>query len=175
MSEIFIGYGESDCSLTNKKKGLSSGEDHLFLCALPRSGKGRDLFIQAALQYTDGSMIIIDPKGQLAAVTVRQRKKFERLFVLNPFDLLPAILGPPARCKSMDALDPESESFESDCDVLADGIICVLGSISTRIGILHFWRNWGRGRTEYYLAGFAGVAAISSRCLAPVCGYIYRS
>jgi type IV secretion system protein VirD4 len=118
MKGIPIGFDE------NGKPRSYKGDGHLFLAAPPRSGKGRDILIPALLQY-ESSCIVIDPKGQLAAVTAAQRMRMgHKVIILNPFRILEGQLpGETATFNPMDALDPKSESFGTDCDSLADGIV----------------------------------------------------
>ena len=117
------------------------GEAHLITVAPTRSGKGRDVLIPALLEY-EGSCIVIDPKGQLAAVTGPQRARMgQRVIILNPFKILPDVLAPDSpyhfrgipnvdelvtfdgKFNPMAALDPDSESFGVDCDNIADSIV----------------------------------------------------
>jgi type IV secretion system protein VirD4 len=105
------------------------GDAHLITVAPTRSGKGRDVLIPALLEYT-GSCIVIDPKGQLAAVTKAHRERpvdegglGQEVIVLNPFNLLSQELGPTAQYNPMMALDPDADSFGSDCDSLAEAIV----------------------------------------------------
>jgi type IV secretion system protein VirD4 len=125
MSGIFIGYDQDGMPLTYKKDGASSGEGHLFLSAPPRTGKARDILIPALLQYDEGSCVVIDPKGQLAAVTAAERRRMgQRVIVLNPFDILPHELGGmSARFNPMATLDPNAATFGADCDNIADSIV----------------------------------------------------
>src|SRR5271157_5713078 len=44
-----------------------NGDGGLILVAPPRSGKARDVLVGALLEY-DQSVIVVDPKGQLAAI-----------------------------------------------------------------------------------------------------------
>lgn len=114
------------------------GAAHLITVAPTRSGKGRDVLVPALLEY-EGSCIVIDPKGQLAAVTGPQRARMgQRVLILNPFKILSDVLAPgtryhfrglEARCifnakfNPMAALDPASEAFGVDCDNIADAIV----------------------------------------------------
>jgi type IV secretion system protein VirD4 len=117
MKGIRLGYS------LGRKVIRYKGESHLVLVAPTRSGKGRDVLGPAALEY-DGSCIVIDPKGQLAAITRAQRERMgQRVIVLNPFDILPNQLGPSAQFNPMASLDPDSDAFGSDCDNIADSII----------------------------------------------------
>jgi len=105
------------------------GDAHLITVAPTRSGKGRDVLIPALLKYP-GSCIVIDPKGQLAAVTKAHRERpkdqgglGQEVIVLNPFNLLSEELGPTAQYNPMAALDPGADSFGADCDSLAEAIV----------------------------------------------------
>ena len=65
-----------------------SGKAHLLTCAPARQGKGINIVLPNLLHY-QGSVIVTDPKGELAAVTVQHRR--ERLgqdvAVFNPWGL----------------------------------------------------------------------------------------
>jgi len=99
------------------------GSAHLITVAPTRSGKGRDVLVPALLDY-EGSCIVIDPKGQLAAITKAQRERMgQRVIVLNPFNILPDELGPTALYNPMSGLDPQSPGFGADCDSIADAIV----------------------------------------------------
>jgi type IV secretion system protein VirD4 len=98
-------------------------DGHLLTVAPTGSGKGRDVLVPALLDY-QGSCIVIDPKGQLAAITRKQRERMgQRVVVLNPFNILPDQLGPSARFNPMAALDPSLDSFGTDCDNIADALV----------------------------------------------------
>jgi type IV secretion system protein VirD4 len=63
--------------------------DNRHLCTIgpTRTGKGATVIVQALLQMPH-SMVVIDPKGQNAAVTARRRREMgQDVFVLNPFGL----------------------------------------------------------------------------------------
>ena len=122
---IRIGYWDKSCTTPL----YYNGKAHLFLIAPARSGKARDLLIAALEEYL-GSVIVIDPKGQLAAVTGPWRKKMgQRVFVLNPFKILSDYLGGliHAGFNPLAVLDPNSESFGADCDSLAEAIVYAEG------------------------------------------------
>jgi type IV secretion system protein VirD4 len=99
------------------------GGAHLLTVAPTRSGKGRDVLVPALLDY-EGSCIVIDPKGQLAAVTRKRRERMgQRVIVLNPFNLLPDELGATAHYNPMSSLDPHALGFGADCDSIADAVV----------------------------------------------------
>lgn len=122
---VRLGYAtpEKDKLLTYKN------DAHLITVAPSGSGKGRDVLVPALLSY-EGSCIVIDPKGQLAAITRKHRggPKNEgglgqRVIVLNPFNILPEYVGASARFNPMAALNPALDSFGTDCDNIADAIV----------------------------------------------------
>lgn len=113
------------------------GEMHAVLVAPTRSGKGTDVLVPALLEW-EGSAVVIDIKGQLCSLTAPERARMgQRVIILNPFKIWPEYIGPDAkqfakirdRCvfdarfNPMATLEPESESFGSDCDSLADAIV----------------------------------------------------
>ena len=65
-----------------------SGKAHLVTCAPARQGKGINVVIPNLLHYT-GSVIVTDPKGELAAVTAahRQDRFGQDVVILNPWGL----------------------------------------------------------------------------------------
>jgi type IV secretion system protein VirD4 len=158
MNGIFIGHDRHGNPLTYKKQGRSSGEGHLFLSAPPRSGKARDILIPALLQYDQGSCIVIDPKGQLAAVTAAHRARprtegglGQRVIVLNPFGILPAELGSmSANFNPMATLDSASDTFGADCDNIADSIVTHEGGDRE-----NHWSDSARGLVAALIAHLA--------------------
>ena len=71
------------------------------------------------------SAICVDPKAENVAVTGHWRRRFGKVFVLNPFGMLPdALKGlTQARFNPMDILDPASQSFHALCDKLAAALV----------------------------------------------------
>ena len=104
------------------------GPGHMLLVAPPRSGKAVSVLVGMLLEKRRGSCIIIDPKGELCAITAHAAKSFSDVVIINPFGPLP---DAPKAFKGLrsvgfnplDALDPNSISFGGDLDDLADGIV----------------------------------------------------
>lgn len=94
---------------------------HLVTIAPTRSGKGTTAIIPALLTVDDRSVIVIDPKGQNAAVTGAWREaNVGPVFYVNPYKLhgLPDHgFNPLAR------LDPASDYFTADARALASAVI----------------------------------------------------
>jgi type IV secretion system protein VirD4 len=59
---------------------------HLATVGATRSGKGATVIVQALLEIPH-SVIVLDPKGQNAAITARRRREIGEVFALNPFGL----------------------------------------------------------------------------------------
>lgn len=103
-------------------------ERHLLTVGPNGSGKGTRLLVPALT--LDRSMLVIDPKGELAAITARRRAQFGPVIVLNPFGLL---LDKRAHLKShgfnpMAALDPTSDNYVDDAMGLAEALVRVEGN-----------------------------------------------
>jgi type IV secretion system protein VirD4 len=73
--------------LLGEWKGRLLGRDddrHVVTIAGSRAGKSRTVLIPNLLRYR-GPAVIIDPKGELAAATAREREKFGPVHILDPF------------------------------------------------------------------------------------------
>jgi type IV secretion system protein VirD4 len=100
-----------------------AGDRHIVTVAPTRSGKVTNLLVPTLLTY-QGSCLVVDPKGQLAAITQAQRRRLgQRVIVLNPFGVLREELGESAKFNPLERLTPESESFSIDCDRMAEALI----------------------------------------------------
>jgi len=100
-----------------------SGFGHLFVCAAARIGKGATLLINALLSWRY-SVCCIDPKGENALVTAKSRKRFGRVYILNPFKMFFDELGSmQARFNPMAIISPASASFHAECDKLAAALV----------------------------------------------------
>ena len=100
------------------------GQKHALTFGPTGCGKSTSLVVPN-LATLPRSMIVIDPKGQLAAITARKRAKMGRVIVLNPFREL-VDLGPhmeSAGWKPLAQLDPSSPDFDSDARVLTEACI----------------------------------------------------
>lgn len=108
---------------------------HMLTCAGSRSGKGRSAIIPNLCVYT-GSMMIIDPKGELATVTAARRGQGsehceglnQSVYVLDPFE---AAKGNAAQYRAslnpFDMIDPEGPNGRDDAALLADALIIPAG------------------------------------------------
>jgi len=60
------------------------GESHLVTIAPTGKGKGRSVIIPTLLRYP-GAVVVLDPKGEAAATTARQREKFGKTVIIDPY------------------------------------------------------------------------------------------
>src|SRR5271155_3035845 len=109
--------------LANKTPGTEltyDGERHLLLFGPNGTGKGTRLLVSNLLRLKDRSLVVIDPKGELTAITADYRRSLGEVVVLNPFNVLE--LGG-AGFNPLAALDPESSTFIDDATGLGEALI----------------------------------------------------
>lgn len=104
---------------------------HLLTVAGSRSGKGRSVIIPNMCLYP-GSVIAIDPKGDLATITAARRGSGSasskamktKVFVLDPFNVTSgAAREYRASFNPLDVIDPSSLYGRDDAALLADALI----------------------------------------------------
>jgi type IV secretion system protein VirD4 len=107
------------------------GDQHILVFGPNGKGKSTGIVIPHLLQSSGSSIVVVDPKGELAAVTAEYRRTLGRVVILNPFALLANRRGyedlkgcgfnPLAR------LNPKAESFNSDAAQLAEALVTIEG------------------------------------------------
>ncbi len=101
-----------------------SDDRHALTVAGTRAGKGASLIIPNLLQY-DGSVLAIDPKGELARITGRYRESIGDRFVLDPFGENGR--WPTAHYNPMDELDPNHREVIDQAGSIADALVIYSG------------------------------------------------
>jgi len=100
------------------------GNAHLVTIGPAGSGKGTGLIVPN-LATLRRSILIVDPRGEAAAITARKRVQFGPVIILNPFDVLVNEL-PFLKSNGFNplaALDPEHDDFADDCAGLAQALV----------------------------------------------------
>lgn len=95
------------------------------------SGKSMRLLVPNLLQCTQRSILVVDPKGELAAITADFRRRLGQVVILNPFGVLTGIPGYELQSSGFNPLarlDPTSASFNEDAAQLADALVTVGGN-----------------------------------------------
>jgi type IV secretion system protein VirD4 len=119
-SDIYLGQyldtatGKAGTELTY------DGERHLLLFGPNGSGKGTRLLVPNLLRLRNRSVIVIDPKGELTAITAAERRRHGKVVILNPFKELEL----EASCfNPLAALDPASKTFVDDAMGIGEALI----------------------------------------------------
>jgi type IV secretion system protein VirD4 len=105
----------------------STPQNHTVIISRTRSGKGTRVVIPTLLRYLTGSMLVIDPKGENAAVTARARQAFKQtIHIINPWgELAPTFqqLGfQPSTYNPLDILDRDDPNVVATAQALAAAI-----------------------------------------------------
>lgn len=124
--------GEFSCA--NGPEALHySGARHLLTVAPTRSGKGVASIIPNLLTY-EGSVFIIDPKGENAAITAARRGKGDSargivglgqdVFLVDPWNIAAQSLGlTPARFNPLDWIKADDPDAAENAFLLADALV----------------------------------------------------
>jgi type IV secretion system protein VirD4 len=101
------------------------GDRHIITVGPNGSGKTRRLLLPNLADLTDWSVLVVDPKGELAHMTgTHRRQRGNNIVVLNPF----GEFGIPSDgFNPIAALDPGSQDFPDDAMGLAEALIRVEG------------------------------------------------
>lgn len=105
----------------------STPEHHTLIVARTRTGKGTRVIVPTLLRYK-GSALVIDPKGENAAITARVRKDQlgQSIHILNPWDVLANAYAEreftPATCNPLDALDRDDPNAVAVANSLSSAI-----------------------------------------------------
>src|ERR1700682_4314549 len=105
---ITLGRYYEDGTARTGQRIVYEGERHLLLFGPNGTGKGTRFLIPNLLSIKDRSIVVVDPKGELAAVTADYSRTVGEVILLNPFDVLG--LGS-AGFNPLAALDPQSPFF----------------------------------------------------------------
>lgn len=106
---------------------FTKSEAHTLIMAPTRTGKGTRIIVPTLLRY-DGSMLVIDPKGENAAIAGRQRAALpgHKVHILNPWGVLDDELAkrglPTSRYNPLDAIRRDDRDAASIAHTMAESI-----------------------------------------------------
>jgi type IV secretion system protein VirD4 len=153
-----IGFGSPRATIdapAGEAPILYSEDRHLVTIAPTGAGKGRGVIIPNLLRF-EGSVIVIDPKGETWHVTARRRKEMgQEVRLLDPFG---------AVSKRTDSLNP-FDLFDRP-GALLDADAEMLSSLLAGDAGFHkepFWDNWGRSLMSGVIAAVAETAGPTER------------
>ncbi|WP_322813312.1 type IV secretory system conjugative DNA transfer family protein [Terricaulis sp.] len=132
------------------------GEDrHLLTIAPTGAGKGRGVIIPNLLRF-EGSVIVIDPKGETWHVTHRRRKEMgQEVRLLDPFG---AVSKRTDSLNPFDLFDRPGALLDADAEMLASLLAGDVGFHKEP-----FWDNWGRSLMAGVIAAVAETAPKGER------------
>jgi type IV secretion system protein VirD4 len=135
---------------------LLYGEDrHLVTIAPTGAGKGRGVIIPNLLRF-EGSVIVIDPKGETWHVTQRRRREMgQEVRLLDPFG---AVSRRTDSLNPFDLFDRPGALLDADAEMLASLLAGDAGFHKEP-----FWDNWGRSLMAGVIAGVAETAGAGER------------
>lgn len=121
--------------LVHPRDGISNkirygGERHVLLFGANGSGKGTRILLPNLLDMRGArSLVVVDPKGELAAVSAPFRRHVGRVVILNPFGVLTDRQGfedmESVGFNPLAALNPSARDFNVQASLLADAMITV--------------------------------------------------
>lgn len=115
---------------------------HILTVAGTRGGKGTNIIIPNLLGAypVETSWVVIDPKGENAAITAKyQRSIGQNVVILNPWELLTEAVGTSQSYNPLDMLNVESLHLVDDIQVIAEMIVPVEHDSKDR-----FWSDSAR-------------------------------
>ena len=114
---------------------IRTNRDHLILFGGTGSGKSAGVIMPNLLDMSgDRSIVVVDPSGELAAVSAEWRGKPKnqggagnRVVILNPFGVLTEYYEDMQGVgfNPLPALDPDSDDFDEDAALLAEAMITI--------------------------------------------------
>ena len=126
-------------SLQSGRKIRYGADQHVLIFGPNGKGKGTRVLMPNLLEMSGRSIVVVDPKGELAAVTAEYRRSIlgERVVFINPFGVLKDWHGKDdLKSKGFNPLarlDPRAESFNAEASLLAASLITSEG-FGNRVG-----------------------------------------
>ncbi|PHR80844.1 type IV secretory system conjugative DNA transfer family protein, partial [Henriciella sp.] len=110
-----------------------AGQRHLLTCAPTRAGKGVSAIIPNLLTY-EGSVLVIDPKGENLMITAEQRHRLGHdVQALDPWNIGASFFegAQPSHFNPLDFVEADSPDLVENSMILADALVPVGGGESS--------------------------------------------
>lgn len=131
-----------------RKLVTDPSEAHALVVASTGSGKGRSIMIPTLLE-SEASAVVIDIKGEAAAVTAKRRREMgHRVVILDPFHI---VTSTPDTFNPLDVVSRNPDLLDEDALEVAE---CLIGEGSHRD---RYWDDNARSLIS------AGVAVVATR------------
>ncbi|MEW8091573.1 MAG: type IV secretory system conjugative DNA transfer family protein [Candidatus Thiodiazotropha endolucinida] len=100
-------------------------EDNRHVLTVAGSRTGKSVTLVGNLLFYRGSVLALDPKAELAAITAARREKLgQKVYILDPFDYAPARLKHlRASYNPLAVLDIKSSTVIEDASLIADAVV----------------------------------------------------
>lgn len=100
-------------------------DDNRHILTVAGSRSGKSVTLVGNLFFYPGSVLVTDPKGELARLTAKRRSdRGQRVHVLDPFDAAgQAVAAYRASYNPMDVLTPGSKTFLEDAALIAESMV----------------------------------------------------
>lgn len=156
-TKLFLGL-----DLQNRLIGLADNR-HLITVAGSRAGKGVSVILPNLLMY-EGSMLVLDPKGENANESAERRGNGNgiaagglghEVYVIDPFGTADKVSDEyRAGFNPIAGLDPDHDNFVDDCDGIADALVVTTGKEST---------TYFNDMAQFVIRGFIAWVASSNK------------
>jgi type IV secretion system protein VirD4 len=128
-----LGFPIVDGRTQGRRRIAYNGERHQLIFGANGSGKSVRIAATAILSWgKERSAVIVDPKGQLAAITAPWRRRVSDVYVINPFGTLADLPGyedlKSCGFNPLRGFDPDSPRFNADVGLLGEATIPIEGS-----------------------------------------------
>ena len=104
-------------------------DDNRHAMTVGGSRGGKSVTLTGNLLFYPGSVLALDPKGELAAITAERRTKLgQKVCILDPFKITPERLAK-YRCRfnPLSILDPGGDTMIEDAELIADALVVAAG------------------------------------------------
>ena len=121
--DFYLGMVTDDAG--RQRQVVYHGDRHLLTVGGSGLGKSVGLIVPNLAQFS-GSAVVIDPRGECAAICAeRLRKRGTQVFCVNPFNILAEHYTDLASCgfNPLAMLDPQSETFAKDAAAIASAFV----------------------------------------------------